>query len=52
MPKHGSWLNMDEIEFSILGHECLDRKIPDKTALINGVNARTEEQNSKGSKIF
>ena len=34
-PKHGSWLNMAEIEFSILGRECLDRRIPDKTALIN-----------------
>ena len=38
-PKRGSWLNMAEIEFSILGRECLDRRIPDKTALINEVNA-------------
>ena len=30
-PKHGSWLNMAEIEFRILGSECLDRRIPDKT---------------------
>ena len=30
-PKHGSWLNMAEIEFSILARECLDRRIPDKT---------------------
>ena len=51
-PKHGSWLNMAEIEFSILGRECLDRRIPDKTALINEVNAWTEERNSKGSKII
>ena len=42
-PKHGSWLNMAESEFSILGRECLNRRIPDKTALINEVNARTEE---------
>lgn len=26
-PKHGSWLNMAEIEFSILGRQCLDRRI-------------------------
>jgi len=38
-PIHGSWLNMAEIEFSILGRECLERRIPDKTALINEVNA-------------
>ena len=42
---------MAEIEFSILGRECLDRRIPDKTALINEVNAWTEERNSKESKI-
>ena len=51
-PKHGSWLNMAEIEFSILGRECLDRRIPDKPALINEVNAWTEKRNSKGSKII
>ena len=51
-PKHGSWLNMAEIEFSILGRECLDRRIPDKTALINEINAWTEERNSKESKII
>ena len=51
-PKHGSWLNMAEIEFSILGRECLERRIPDKTALINEVNAQTEERNSKKVKLF
>ena len=43
---------MAEIEFSILGHECLDRRIPDKTTLINEINAWTEERNSKESKII
>ena len=51
-PKHGSWLNMAEIEFNILARECLDRRIPGKTALINEVNAWTEERNSKESKII
>ena len=43
---------MAEIEFSILGHECLDRRIPDKTTSINEVNAWIEERNSKESKII
>ena len=43
---------MAEIKISILGRECLERRIPDKTALINEVNAYTEEQNSKNSKII
>lgn len=32
-PKHGSWLNMAEIELSILSRQCLDRRIPDQEAL-------------------
>ena len=28
-PKHGSWLNMAEIELSVLGRQCLDRRLPD-----------------------
>lgn len=28
-PKHGSWLNMAEIELSVLKGQCLDRRIPD-----------------------
>ena len=27
-PKHGSWLNMAEIELSILSRQCLERRIP------------------------
>lgn len=27
-PKHGSWLNMAEIELSVLVRQCLDRRIP------------------------
>ena len=43
---------MAGLDFSILGRECLERRIPDKTALINEVNARTEDRNSKKSKII
>lgn len=32
-PKHGSWLNMAELEFSVLGRQCLDRRIPDPDTL-------------------
>jgi hypothetical protein len=33
-PKHGSWLNVAEIEFSVLARQCLDRRIGDEVALI------------------
>jgi len=38
-PKHGSWLNMAEIELSALTRQCLDRRIPDKDTLIREVKA-------------
>ena len=38
-PKHGSWLDMAEIELSVLARECLDRRIPDKMTLVNEVAA-------------
>jgi hypothetical protein len=38
-PKHGSWLNMAEIELSVLNRQCLDRRIPDKQLLIQEISA-------------
>lgn len=38
-PKHGSWLNMAEIELSILARQCLSRRIADKAFLIQEVEA-------------
>ena len=32
-PKHGSWLNMAEIEFSVLSRQCLKRRLPDRATL-------------------
>ena len=32
-PKHGSWLNIAEIELSVLGRQCLDRRVPDPAIL-------------------
>jgi hypothetical protein len=29
-PKHGSWLNMAEIEFAVLANQCLDRRLPNQ----------------------
>jgi DDE superfamily endonuclease len=29
-PKHGSWLNVAEVELSALARQCLDRRIPDR----------------------
>jgi hypothetical protein len=38
-PKHGSWLNIAEIELSVLSRQCLDRRIPDRRALEREVAA-------------
>lgn len=38
-PKHGSWLNIAEIELSVLSQQCLDRRIPDKGTLTQEVAA-------------
>ena len=38
-PKHASWLNMVEIELSVLAEQCLDRRIPDKETLVQEVAA-------------
>ena len=44
-PKHGSWLNMAEIELSVLTRQCLDRRIPDKNLLKQEVAACEERRN-------
>ena len=38
-PKHASWLNMAEIEFSVLTRACLQGRNPDETALQRAINA-------------
>ena len=38
-PKHGSWLNMAEIELSVLSRQCLNRRIPEMTTLKEEVAA-------------
>lgn len=50
-PKHGSWLNMAEIEFSVLSRQCLDRYIPDKTTLAQETAAWETERNNSGATV-
>jgi len=45
-PKHGSWLNIAEIEFSVLSRQCLDRRIPDRAALVREVAAWQQRRNA------
>jgi hypothetical protein len=44
-PEHGSWLNMAEIELSVLSRQCLSRRIPDKATLFAEVAAWEKERN-------
>lgn len=50
-PKHGSWLNMAEIEFSALAKQCLDRRIPTLEILEQEVLAWAKERNEEKVKI-
>lgn len=44
-PKHGSWLNMAEIEIGVFERGCLSRRVPDLTALQQRVAALEQERN-------
>jgi hypothetical protein len=46
-PKHGSWLNMAEIELSVLSGQCLDRRIDNAAKLRQEVGAWEEERNER-----
>jgi hypothetical protein len=46
-PKHGSWLNMAEIELSALSRTCLDHRIPDKCMLTQEAATWKSERNAK-----
>jgi len=50
-PKHGSWLNMAEIEFSVLFRQCLDRRIPDAEALQCEIDAWQDDRNAQGGAV-
>ncbi len=46
-PKHGSWLNMAEIELSVLSRMCLDRRLSDQAALERELQAWEAERNAQ-----
>ena len=50
-PKHGSWLNMAEIELSALARQCLNRRLADQATLTQEVAAWTEERNAQVVKV-
>jgi hypothetical protein len=50
-PKHGSWLNMAEIELSVLGRQCLARRIPDLATLTTEVAAWEHTRNAASTRM-
>ena len=50
-PKHGSWLNVAEIELSVLSRRCLDRRLPDLSTLEREVAAWQHRRNAAGGPI-
>lgn len=49
-PKHGSWLNMAEIEISVLGRQCLDRRIDSVQALQSEILRWETKRNELGTR--
>ena len=50
-PVHGSWLNMAELEFSMLARQCLGRRIPDRATLATEVAAWAAARNERRATI-
>lgn len=50
-PKHGSWLNIAEIELSVLKRQCLPERIPDIDLMKRKIRAWNNERNSKQTKV-
>ena len=50
-PKHGSWLNMAEIELSVLNNQGLDNRVADLSSMCRQVRARTKKRNAGENKI-
>jgi hypothetical protein len=50
-PVHGSWLNMAELEFSLLSRQCLGRRIPDRATLATEVAAWATARNEQRATI-
>ena len=50
-PKHGSWLNMAEIELNVLAAQCLNRRIDDIEVVRKETMAWQEFRNNRNSKL-
>lgn len=50
-PKHGSWLNIAEIELSVFSRQCLDRRIGDEETLKGEIKKLEDKRNAAGAKI-
>lgn len=50
-PEHGSWLNIAEIELSVLSRQCLNRRLPDQVTLRGEVAAWVQARNAASGKI-
>jgi hypothetical protein len=50
-PRSGSWLNVAEIELSVLARQCLDRRIPTWEALHRELAAWVRQRNADGSVV-
>ena len=50
-PKHGSWLNMAEIEIGVLARQCLDRRILDQEVLRREVEAWQGQRNRDAIRV-
>ena len=50
-PKHGSWLDMAEIELGVLATQCLDRRIGDRETLAREVAAWQAKRNAAGRAV-
>jgi hypothetical protein len=50
-PKHGSWLNMAEIELSVLHRQCLQARMPDRPTLTEKVSAWEKRRNAANSTV-
>ena len=50
-PKHGSWLNMAEIELSVLDHMCLDQRFESRQRMTSEVAIWQQERNAKHATV-
>ena len=50
-PKHGSWLNMVEIEIGVLTEQCLDDRIPDESSLKRSIGAWETARNEQKATV-